>query len=163
MVKNRHGFSLIELMMVIAIIGLLAVIGPQIFTQTTKFFILSKTKLALQEEARATMYLMTREIRQAQSNTIIIDQVAGQPYYSRIRFTKIQGTAVTITQNGSNISITEGTNTSILAKDLAYMAFSFPESDDMTIISVSMTLQQQIYGGALKALHMASEKIQVMD
>ena len=33
----------------------------------------------------------------------------------------------------------------------------------MTIVSVSLTLQTSIYGGQTKALHMASEKVQVMD
>jgi len=155
-----------ELIMVVAIIGVLAVIGPQIFTQTTKFFILGKTKFALQHEARAAMYLMTREIRQAQSNTIIIDEVSGQPYYSRIRFTKQTsgtGTSVTIEQNGTSLILIEGNTKTILNTDLTYLAFSFPESDDMTMLSVSMTLQEEIYGGALKALHMASEQVQVMD
>jgi prepilin-type N-terminal cleavage/methylation domain-containing protein len=166
MVTNRRGFSLIELLIVVTILGVIVLVGPQLFTQTTKFFILGKTKLALQEEARASMYLMTREIRQAQSSTIIIDQAAGQPYYSRIRFTKQTsgvGTNVTIAQNGTNITLTEGNNVSILTKELTYLAFSFPESDDMTILSVSMTLQQQIYGGSFKALHMASEQVQVMN
>ena len=33
----------------------------------------------------------------------------------------------------------------------------------MDIISVSMTLQESIYEGKVKALHMASEKVRVMD
>ena len=152
-----------ELLMVVAIIGALAMIGPPIYTQTMKFFILGNTKLSLQREARAAMYIMTRELRQAQSSTIVIDQVASQPYYSRISFTTSNGTVETISQNGTLLMLTEGGTTSTLTKDLSYLAFTFPASDDMTIISVAMTLQEQIYGGALKALHMASEQVQVMN
>ena len=152
-----------EMMMVVAIIGTLVFIGPQILTQTLKVFVLQKAKLALQREARAATYVITRELRQAESNTIIIDQAAGQPYYSRIRFTLDQGINVTIAQNGSNLVLTRGNTVTTLTTELAYLSFSFPESDDMTIVSVSLTLQEQIYNGLFKALHMASEKVRVMN
>lgn len=161
--KNNNGWTLTELLLVVAITGSLVMLAPQIITQTTKFFILGRTKLELQREARAAMYLITREIRQAQSATITIDQASGQPYYSRISFTKIQGTVVTVAQSGSNLTFTQGTNVTVLSNNLAYLAFTFPASDDMTILSVSMTLQKQIYGGAFKALHMASERVRVMN
>jgi prepilin-type N-terminal cleavage/methylation domain-containing protein len=163
MVTNRRGVTLIELMLVVVIIGLIVMLGPTIMTQTAKFFILGQTKLQLQAEARAAMYIITRELRQAQSSTITITQVSNQPYYSKISFVKIEGSTVTVSQSGSNLTLTEGTDSSVLSKNLSYLAFTFPESDDMTIISVSMTLQEEIYGGALKALHMASEQIRVMD
>ncbi len=43
------------------------------------------------------------------------------------------------------------------------MAFTFPRSDQLSILSVSMTLQENIYQGRTKALHMASEQVQVMN
>jgi len=149
--------------MTIAIIGIIAMAAPQIITQTTKVFILGRVKLQLQSEARAAMYLITRELRQAQSNTIVIDQTNGQPYYSRIRFTKSQGANVTLAQSGSSLLLTEGNTNTTLSKNLVFMSFTFPRSDDMTIVSVALTLQQQIYGGNLKALHMASERVRVMN
>jgi prepilin-type N-terminal cleavage/methylation domain-containing protein len=163
MVKNNRGWTLTELLIVVAIIGGLAIIGPPITTQLTRFFILGRTKLELQQEARSAIYIITRELRQAQSNSIIIDRSGTQPYYSRIRFTKSQGTAVTVTQSGSSIIVTEGVNNSTLSKNLTYLSFTFPQSDDMTIVSVSLTLQKAIYGGATKALHMASERVRVMN
>jgi len=147
----------------VAVIGIVAMAAPQVITQMTKVFILGRTKLQLQGEARAAMYLVTRELRQAESNTIIIDQAANQPYYSRIRFAKIQGTNVTINQSGNTLQLTIGNDVSTLSKNLAFLSFTFPQSDDMTIVSVALTLQQAIYNGSYKALHMASERVRVMN
>jgi len=166
MVRKNGGLTLIEMMIVLAITGILVMMGPQILTQVTKFFILGRARLELQREARATMYVITREMRQAQSATITIDQVSGQPNYSRITFTKQtlgNGVAVSLFQNGTALSLTEGNTSSTLTKHLSYMAFAFPRSDDMTIVSVALTLQEQIYNGRSKALHMASERVRVMN
>jgi len=163
MVKNNKGWTLVELMIVVAIVGVLAMVGPSILTQTTRFFLLGSTKLELQREARAAIYVITRELRQAQSNTIVIDSTGTQPYYSRIRFTNEAGNNITVAQSGSSILLTEGNTNTTLSKNLGYMAFTFPRSDDMTIVSVSLTLQKSIYGGATKALHMASERVRVMN
>ncbi len=163
MVKNNRGWTLTELAITAAIIGMVAMVAPQLISQSTKIFVLARAKLELQREARAAMYLITRELRQAQSSTIIIDQINGQPYYSRIRFTKIQNANVTIAQTGSSLQLTIGNDVTTLTKNLSYLTFTFPRSDDMTIISVALTVQEQIYGGLYKALHMASERVRVMD
>jgi prepilin-type N-terminal cleavage/methylation domain-containing protein len=163
MVTNERGWTLTELLVVVAIIGMAAMLAPQAINQSTKIFVLSRAKLELQGEARATIYVITRELRQAQSNSIVMDQAIGQPYYSRIRFTTIQGKNVTIAQSNNTIQLTMGSDISILSKNLAFLSFAFPRSDDMTIVSVALTLQQQIYGGAFKALHMASERVRVMN
>lgn len=161
--SNERGWTLTELLIVVAIIGVTAMLAPQVINQTTKIFVLSRAKLEIQGEARATMNIITRQLRQAQSGQITIDQAAGQPYYSRIQFLTVQGSSVTICQNNNNLQFTMGTNVSILSKNLEFLSFSFPRSDDMTIVSVALTLQKQIYNGAYKALHMASERVRVMN
>jgi prepilin-type N-terminal cleavage/methylation domain-containing protein len=163
MVNNEKGWTLTELLIVVAIIGVTTLLLPQILSQTTKIFILSRAKLELQREARAAIYVITRELRQAQSSTIIIDQTGGQPYYSRLRFTTVSLKNVTVSQNNNQLQLTVGTDVTILSKNLTFLSFTFPRSDDMTIISVALTLQEQIYGGAYKALHMASERVRVMN
>jgi type II secretory pathway pseudopilin PulG len=163
MVRKKDGWTLTELAIVTAVVGLIVMIGPQILKTATNFFILERARLELQREARAAMYAMTREMRQAQSATIVIDQAAGQPYFSRLNFTKTPGVAVTISQSGSSLNFTEGAVSTVLTKNLAYLAFTLPRTDDMTIMTVSMTLQKKIYLGNTKALHMASERVRVMN
>ena len=162
--RRDGGYSLTEMMLVVAILGILSTVGPMLITQTNRFFLMTTTKADLQKEARAAMYVINRNLRQAQSNTIIIDRsAAGQPFYSRITFTKIQGTTMRFHQNGNQLIQTVGNNTKILTKNVRYLAFNFPRSEDLTIVSIGMTLEKSTYGGLTKALHMASEKVRVMN
>jgi prepilin-type N-terminal cleavage/methylation domain-containing protein len=166
MVKRGRGagYTLIEVMLVVAILGIMSTVGARLLLQANRFFILTKTRGDLQKEARAIMYVITRELRQAQSATIILDrQSAAQPFYSRITFTKVSGTTMSFRQNGTQLQQVVGNQTMTLSKNLSYLAFTFPRSDDMTIVSVSMTLQEAIYQGQKKALHMAAEKVRVMN
>lgn len=162
--RRNGGYSLTEMMLVVAILGILSTVGPLLITQTNKFFLMTTTKADLQKEARAAMYVINRALRQAQSNSITIDRLAaGQPFYSRITFTKIQGTTMSFHQNGNQLIMTQGTNIKILTKNVRYLAFNFPRSEDLTIVSIGMTLEKATYGGQTKALHMASEKVRVMN
>lgn len=160
---SRRGVTLAELLIVVAILGIIVMFGPDAMTQITRFFILNRARIELQQEARISLSNITQSIRQAQSATVAIDQASGQPPYSRIAYTQIDGAAVTYWQSGTDLLRQVGTNQATLSRDLRYLAFTFPRSDDMTIVSVSMTLEKAIYQGMTKALHMASEKVQVMN
>jgi prepilin-type N-terminal cleavage/methylation domain-containing protein len=162
--RRAAGFTLTELMIVVVILGVLVSMSAPLLIQVKKYFILTQARAALQEQARANMYVLTRELRQAQGATIVISQnAANQPYYSKITFTKQEGTTLSFYQNGNALVEQWGSHTVILSTDLQYLAFTFPRSDDMKILSVSMTLQTQIYQGQFKALHMASQQVQVMN
>lgn len=163
--RRRSGYSLAEIMLVVAILGILANVGATLFLNTNRFFILTNAKTELQTQARSIMYVVGRNLHQAQSATIVLDRFnASQPFYSRISFQKIQGGAtVSYYQQGTNFVQAIGNKTSVLSKDIQYLSFTFPRSDDMTIVSVSLTLQKSIYQGQTKALHMASERVQVMN
>lgn len=161
--KSR-GHTLTEMMLVVAITGILATMGARLLIQVNRYYFLTIARSDLQKEARAAMYLMNRNLRQAQSSTIVIDRNAGtQPFYSRITFTKVQGTSTRFYQSGNQLIQTIGGKSKVLSKNVRYLAFSFPRSDDLTIVSVSMTLEKSTYDGKKKALQMASEKVRVMN
>lgn len=152
------------MMMAVGIIGILFGVGAPILNQATKNFIMSNTRMELQTEARGIMYLITRNLRQAQNSTITISRYSNsQPYYSKITFTKQDGKQYSFYQKDKELIMQYGAMNRVLSKNLRYLAFTFPESSDMGIISISMTLQKNIYEGQKKALHMASEKVRVMN
>lgn len=159
-----------EAMLAVAITAILAAMGGRLLIQINRFFVLSTTRSSLQKEARSAMYVMNRELRQAQNASIVIDRLSSsQPFYSRVTFTKstssstTTGTTMTFEQSGSKLIQIVGTSSMTLTNNLYYLAFTFPRTDDMTIISVAMTLQKNIYEGRTKALHMASQKVQIMN
>jgi len=162
--RKRSGFTLTEAVITVAILGIVSSISAKIMIQANRYFILTRTRRDLQGEARGVMYVITRNLREAQNATITIDRLStSQPFCSRITFTKIQGTTMTFEQSGNQLIQVVGGKSHTLSKNLRYLAFSFPRSDDMTIVSVSMTLEEGIFQGQKKALHMASEKVEVMN
>ncbi len=163
-ILGAGGYTAVEMMLTVAITGILAGLGGSLILQTARFYLQGQARDALQKEARALMYVMTRELRQAQSASIVVSSYSSaQPYYSMITFTKEQGTTMSFFQYGNLLEQRWGSHVQILSRDLRYLGFTFPRSDDMTILSVSMTLQQATYQGQSQVLHMASEKVQVMN
>ncbi|GAI36801.1 unnamed protein product, partial [marine sediment metagenome] len=67
--KNQKGFSLIEMMVVVVILGLIVLGLVTFFTGGTKSWVAGQYQLAAQRNARQAMDRMVREIRKA-SNII---------------------------------------------------------------------------------------------
>ena len=167
--RRSKGVTLPEIMLVITLIGILSVMGNQLFIQITRFFRLNQAKIDIQRDARAAFSLIGRNVREAQSLTVVIDNAAGQPPYSRLTLTKQNNDVMSFYQQGTNLMMTSpaetGTNvvTNTLSSHLLYLAFSHPHTDDNSIISVSLTMQEATYEGGAKALQLSVEQIRIMN
>lgn len=161
--RGRRGYTLTEMLMVVAIIGIIASVGARILLQVNRYFIMTNTRVELQREARAIMYIINRNLRQSSTSSLLIDRAANQPFFSRLTFTKVQGQTMTFYQSGNNLIQDVGGKTTVLTKNVKYLSFTFPRSDDLSVLSVSVTLEKTIYQGQTKALHMASEKVRIMN
>lgn len=64
-IKNRNGLTLVEIIIVIAIIGILSAVASSVFFSGTKSFEFSKDKGFAQQEARLAATIITRELRTA--------------------------------------------------------------------------------------------------
>lgn len=66
--RMQHGFSLIELLMAIAILGVVMAAVTGVFSRSSKLYTTQNAAAALQQEVRAAVEVMAREIRMAGFN-----------------------------------------------------------------------------------------------
>ncbi len=159
---REKGFSLVEAMMVTAIIGIVVLVGPQMLIHVVRFYQLHEAKIEIQRDARACLDLVDRFLRQAKSSTVIVDQLTNQPPFSRITFTTIQGQTMSFYQSGKTL-YQVAQSTTVISTNLHYIAFTYPRTDDPTIISVALTMAKDTYEGGSKALELSIQKVRVMN
>jgi prepilin-type N-terminal cleavage/methylation domain-containing protein len=160
--KNHQGHTLPEVLMVITIIGIVVFLGPTLIIHTTRFVQLHNAKIEIQRDARASLDLINRFLRQAVGYTVTIDQATGQPPYSQISFTTMSGQHMKFYQQ-NNVLYQVAQSTVALSQNLDYIAFTYPRSDDPTIISVALTMSKATYQGGSKTLELSIEKVRIMN
>lgn len=161
--RGRLGYTLTELMMVVAIVGSISTVGPLMLTQLQNFYLMTTARNDIERDARNSLDFMNRFLRQAVDGTIVIDTPASQGPYSRIRFKHIDGRYVEFRQSGSNLLAVVNNDSTVLSKNLVYIAFTFPRSEDPTIVSVSMTMGKAIQLGRRKVLELTIQQVRIMD
>ena len=161
--NKSHGVTLTEIMIAIAILGVVFMVGPTMMVNITRFQRLNTARLETQRIARDSLSRINQSLRQATASSIAISQESGQPPYSSITFTSVDGRFIKYYQSGKNLNAVVGTSTKTLTDGLRYIAFSYPRTDDPTILSVSLTFEKDTYQGGTKALQMAIEKVRIMN
>lgn len=161
--KSRLGYTVTELMMVVAIIGILATVAPTMLIQMQNFFLMTSARYEIQRDARTTLDTVNRYMRQAVATTVVMDTPAGQGPYSRIRFRHVDGRYMEFRQQGAKLIQVIGTAESVVSNNLIYIAFTYPHTDDTSIISVSITMGKNIQLGRRKVLELTIQKIRVMN
>ena len=161
--KRSPGYSLIEIMMVVTIMGIMSLVGPQLMVQLQTFYLQTTARSEIQRDARATVDVINRFLRQAKYRTSIIDSPASQGPYSRLRFTHVDGRQFEYSQTGNQLVQKVDTKQTVLTHNLMYLAFTFPRSDYPRLVSVSITMQKQTYKSQKKVLELTVQKIRVMN
>jgi prepilin-type N-terminal cleavage/methylation domain-containing protein len=162
--RNKNlGFTLVELMMTTAILGVIFLFGPGILTNITKFSRLNSARLETQRNARTALDQINKSLRQASAATIVITQQSSQPPYSMISFSTVDGRNLSYYQQGKSLYFGSNVSTISICTGLRYIAFAYPRTDDSGILSVSLTFEKDTYQGGTKALQMAIEKVRVMN
>lgn len=160
---KRAGYTLTEMMMVVAIVGIISSVGPLLLTNLQNFYLMTTARNDIQRDARASLDMINRNLRQAKHGTIVIDTPTGQGPYSRIRFKHVDDRYMEFRQNGNQLVMVSSNTASVLTKNLVYIAFTYPRTDDPTIVSVSMTMGKSIQLGRRKVLELTIQKIRVMN
>jgi prepilin-type N-terminal cleavage/methylation domain-containing protein len=161
--KSRLGYTLTEMMMVVAIIGILATVAPTMLIQMQNFFLMTSARYEIQRDARTTLDTVNRYMRQAVATTVVMDTPAGQGPFSRIRFRHVDGRYMEFRQQGNKLIQVIGTAQSVVSSNLIYIAFTYPHTDDTSIVSVSITMGKNIQLGRRKVLELTIQKIRVMN
>lgn len=161
--RGRRGYTLIEMLMIVAIIGILALVGPTLLTNMTNFWRQTSARAIIERDARVSLDIINRMLRQAQAASIVIDQVSGQPSWSRISFTLADGRSMSFYQTNNFLYHNNGGQVSVLCRDVGFIAFSFPRTDDTSIVSVALTTQAATYRGGSKALQLSIQKVRIMN
>lgn len=161
--RSRRGYTLTELMLVVAIVGILSSIGPTLLTQLQNFFMMTTARNEIQRDARASLDTINRFLRQGVSGTIVIDTPSGSGPYSRIRFRHVDGRYVEFRQEGANLKHVLDNKVTTLSRNLTYIAFTLPRTDEPTIVSVSITMGKSIQLGRRKVLELTIQKVRVMN
>ncbi len=160
--RARAGYTLTEMMMVVAIMGILATVGPTMLTQMQNFFLMTSARYEIQRDARTTLDTVNRYLRQAVARTVVID-TNGQGPFSRIRFRHVDGRYMEFRQSGHDLIQVIGTAQSVVSRNLLYIAFTYPHTDDVSIISVAITMGKSIQLGRRKVLELTIQKVRIMN
>jgi prepilin-type N-terminal cleavage/methylation domain-containing protein len=166
--RSQLGFTLTEAMLVVALIGILAGIAAPLIMNLTNFWRQTTARNDIERDVRSSLDMINRFLRQARRITVVIDQASGQPPYSRITFQTEKGQTVSFYQAANDLmmSLTESggsARVSRLSERLGFIAFTYPRTDDVSIISVAMTMQAPTYLGGKKALQLSIQKVRVMN
>lgn len=160
------GYTVTELMLVVAIIGVVFLVTPTLLIQINRFFSQNRARIEIQREAREALDLINRNLRQAQADTVVIDQLSGEPPYSRISFRRLKPdgstSSMSFYQQGGTLYMS-ATGAKAVSKNLRYLAFTHPRTTDDSIVSVSLTTETGTYESQTKALHLSVEKVRIMN
>jgi prepilin-type N-terminal cleavage/methylation domain-containing protein len=160
--RSQRGFTFAEMIVVMTMVVVLALVAPRLFSQMVRFYQFHNAKIEVQRDARVSLDVVNRFLRQAVQNSVVIDQAAGQPPYSRITFQLPSTETIEFYQKGNQL-FQVGLSTSVLSQNLQGLAFTYPRSNDPSIISVSLTMTKETFQNSSSALEVAVEKVRVMN
>lgn len=166
--NRRLGFTLVEAVMTAAVAGVVGITAASLFFQVSRFQRSARARAEVQRDARVSLELIEREAAQGRGHTIVIDRLdASQPPYSRLTFSTFDGRTVSFYQQGQTLfqSVTRGgaTSTTRLARGLREALFSYPRSDDPSLLAIALTFERSTYQSGSKSLELSLAKVRVQN
>lgn len=131
--RSSEGFSLVELILVIAILGILAVFVGPVLLNAVRAYTTVQTGLETQGKLRYAMERMSRELREIRrqaTDAALLDlpSMTG----SSIAFFKTDGTQVVISQAGSQVTLAYSSVAGMLADQVSSFSLAYLQQDATT-------------------------------
>lgn len=164
--RGQAGFTAAEAIMTVSIVAILATVAAPIMIRMNNFWRQTTARNEIERDVRSSLETVNRWLRQAKRSTVVIDQVAGQPPFSRITFTPEKGGTMQFYQAGDKLYMKLSSNTittTMLSNRLGFIAFTYPKTFDVSIVSVAVTMQAPTYLGGKKALQLSVQKVRIMN
>lgn len=131
--RRQTGFTLIELVITIVLVGIIASIGSLLIMQGTKEYIAQDVRAGLATQGRLGIERMAREVRTIRSRTLADIPVWGA---GTLQFTDLTGTSVTYTVGAGTLT----RNGTALASDVSALAMSYFQSDGVTAATAATNI-----------------------
>lgn len=167
-IQNQKGITLTELLISVAILGILISIAGTFLLGGIRFFRLSTAKGEIQRDARTCIDLINRNLRQAKASTVTINRFNNaMPPCSAILFADANSIYHYFYQNNDQFWVAKSTggawSFNKVADNLRSLSFAFPHTDDGTLVSVSICFEKATYEDAAKSLQLSVEKVRIMN
>lgn len=132
---DSHGFTLVEMVITITLVGIIAGIAGMIILQGMRAYLAGENRADVQYQAGAALERMSREIRTIRSRADITTMTA-----TDLRFTDMTGAQAGFTWVAPNLGRWNGAGTDPLAAGITAFSLAYYQQDGVTVAGAAATV-----------------------
>jgi prepilin-type N-terminal cleavage/methylation domain-containing protein len=157
--SNNKGFTLVDLMIVVAIMGLLGALISSLLLTGTKGWLYNVSSFQLKQKIKDSRDIIINDIRYARAYSVAISRShTAAPAYSMITFVDVTGNARSFFQEEDRLVSSfqrpgeSLTRVDMITSDLARFHVIFPDSKDFTKIQIAIGVSRIPFNDAQRPI-----------